>query len=96
MIVILKRYDLPEEHRQQKMEDLQLEHTGLPADVIQLADVIVSVEGRSVKFLKHMEGLQSKETLETLLTYITYVEPEPFSWKGKGRREIYKNRYKKK
>jgi hypothetical protein len=45
VIVILKRYDLPEEHRQMAVEDLELDHFQLSREVMERAELIVLVEG---------------------------------------------------
>jgi hypothetical protein len=86
MIIILKRQDLPDENRHLAAEDLQLEHSGLSADMIDQAALIVFVDGQAVKFLKHVPGMKSKENLETLLNYITQLEPvqRAWSWTVKG------------
>jgi hypothetical protein len=98
VIIILKRHDLPEEYRDQAVDNLQLEHAGLSSDVINRADLIVFVEGQAVKFLKHKAGLQSKESFEVLLDYIARREPEQraWSWSVKELQSKYKDRYKRK
>lgn len=75
MIVILKRNDLPGEHRHQVIEDLKLDHSGLSSELIEYAELVVFVEGEKVKFLKHFPEIQSKDSFDVLLRYITSIPP---------------------
>jgi len=75
MIIVLKREDLPQEHRQQTMEALELDHGNLPTELIERAELIVFVEGTKVKFLKHFPEMQSKDSLEVFLRYIMSLPP---------------------
>ena len=84
MIVILKRNDLSQEHREQAAKDLELDHFGLSADLIDQAELIVFVEGSDVRILKHLPGFQSKDNFDVLIRYITTQTPtehKPFSKK---------------
>ena len=84
MIVILKRDDLLQEHRNRAMEDLQLDHCALTSELIEQAELVVFVEGTKVSFLKQLPGVQSKDSFDVLTRYITSSGPTvhvPFSKK---------------
>lgn len=86
MIVILKRNDLPSEHRHQAIEALKLEHSGLQAKLIECAELIVFVEADRIKFLKHFPEIHSKDSFEVLLHYImstTPIDKEPIRFSKK-------------
>ena len=73
MIAILKRYDLPEEHRRLAVEDLELGHFQLSPQVIEQAELIVLVEGSYIKYLKHHPEIQFTDNFEVLSQYITSI-----------------------
>jgi hypothetical protein len=73
VIVILKRYDLPEEHRNRPVEEVQLEHFGLSPEVIEQAELIVLVEGSYTRYLKHFPEIQFTDKFDVLAQYITSV-----------------------
>ena len=73
MIVILKRYNLPERYRQLSGEELELDHFGLSAEVIKQAELIVLVEGSEVKYLKHAPEIQLTNEFDVLAQYISSV-----------------------
>lgn len=75
MIVILKRSDLLDEHRHQTVEGLDLNHFLLSSELIDQAELIVFVEGKAVKFLKHFPEIQSTNHFDVLLLYITSTLP---------------------
>lgn len=75
MILILKRDDLPQEHHDRAAKDLELNHSGLPMDWVEKAELIVFMEGSEVKFLKHFPGIQSQDSFDVLLRYITSTTP---------------------
>ena len=91
MIVILKRDDLLPEHRNRKVEDLQMSYFQLSQAVIEEADLIVFLEGSEINFLKHLSGIQSQENLTIFMDFITSTPPAPKerpTWRKKrsGRR----------
>ena len=71
MIVIVKRYDLLEEHRQLAVEDLELDHFRLSIELIKQAELIVLVEGLYVKYLKHSPEIHFTDNFDVLSQYIT-------------------------
>lgn len=75
MIIILKRNDLPGEYRDQATEVLQLDHSGLPSELIEYAELIVFVDGDRVRFLKHFPEIQSKDSFDVLQQYIMSIPP---------------------
>jgi hypothetical protein len=75
VIIILKREDLPPNHRGRHIESLELKQCGLSAEIIEKAELIVFVEGKAVKFLKHREDIQSKHSFDVLVSYITSIAP---------------------
>ena len=70
MIVILKRYDLPERHHHLAVQELELDHFELSAKVIEQAELIVLVEGPDVKYLKHTPEIQFTNKFDVLAQYI--------------------------
>ena len=99
MIVIVKRDDVRETHRQLLVEDLKLEHVELPPDLIQQAELIVFVEGIEVKFLKHFPAMHSENTFDALMVYIKSKPPTkaksiPFSVKNFPNQFRYRKRKK--
>jgi hypothetical protein len=95
MIVIVKRDDVRETHREWSVENIQLEHVELPPDLVQQAELIVFVEGSEVKFLKHIPAIQSKNTFDVLLSYIKSKPPKktkPFSVKDFPNQFRYRKR----
>lgn len=86
MIIILKRNDLPIECRDRAVEALQLDHSGLPPELIESAELMVFVEGDRVKFLKHFPEIQSKDSFDVLQQYImstTPIDKEPVRFSKK-------------
>ncbi len=75
MILILKRDDLPQEHYYRAVKDLELDHSGLPPELIEKVEMVVFVEGTEVKFLKHFPDFQSKNSLDLLTPYMTSKGP---------------------
>ena len=83
MIIILKRDDLPSEHRHRVVDSLELTHTGLSSELVEQADLIVFVEGTDIKFLKYFPKIQSKNSVDVLVGYITSTAPitkKPSPW----------------
>jgi hypothetical protein len=84
MIVILKRDDLREPHRQWPIENLLLDHADLAPEIVNQAELIVFVEGTEVNFLKHLPDIKSQNSFNILLSYIKSESPtkhRPFSVK---------------
>jgi hypothetical protein len=75
MIVILKRDDLPPEHSNHTIKDLELSQSGLSEDFIEKAELIVFMEGSHIKFLKNFPELQSKDSLDVFLRYVMSTAP---------------------
>lgn len=75
MIVILKRDDLPQEHHDLAVKDLELNFSGLPVDLVDRAELIVFMEGSNIKFLKHFSEFHSQDSLDVLINYITSIGP---------------------
>jgi hypothetical protein len=73
VIVILKRYDLPEEHRNRPAEELELQHFELSPEVIEKAELIVLVEGSYTRYFKHTPEIQFTNKFDVLAQYITSV-----------------------
>jgi hypothetical protein len=71
MIIILKRYDLPEEHSHRAVADLELKHFELSSELIDQAELIVLVDGTDIKFLKHSPEIQPTNNIDVLAQYIT-------------------------
>ena len=71
----MKRDDLPVEYRDLPGDDLQREHLVLAPELVQQADMIVFVEGKDIKFLKHLPGIQSQDSIDVLMRYVTSTEP---------------------
>jgi hypothetical protein len=86
LIIILKRDDLPPEHRRRAVEELELNHVKLSPELSEQAELIAFIEGDAAKFLKHRQDIQSKHSVDVLLSYITSTAPItkdriPFSMK---------------
>jgi hypothetical protein len=91
VIIILKRDDLPSEHRDRPMESLELDQAGLSSELVEQAELIVFVEGIEVKFLKQLKDLESRNSMDVLTHYIISTTPTvkhslPWSLKRFGQR----------